>query len=72
MTFIEYGENNQAVRDGLSVMIEHHKKQLKLFEEMRDEAHKKFLEYSCAVESTAIVLGHMESDLEILKEKEDY
>lgn len=72
MTFIEYGENNQQVRDQLASMIKHHKKQLKYFEEIRDEAHKKFLEYSCNAESTAIVLGHMESDLEQLKATEDY
>ena len=72
MTFIEYGENNQQVRDQLASMIERHKKQLKHFEEIRDEAHKKFLEYSRNAESTAIVLGYMESDLEQLKATEDY
>lgn len=72
MTYILYGENTQEVRDNLKSMIENHKKSLSYHEQERDEAKKRFEEYSRNVEHVKNIVDLMESDFaELEATKED-
>ena len=72
MTFVGYTENTEEVRDKLRAMIEKHKKTLAYHEQERDNAKKRFEEYSMNVEHVNEVIKYMESDLAELEDtKED-
>ena len=65
-------ENTKGDRDNLKSMIENHKKSLSYYEHERDEAKKRFEEYSMNVEHVKGVLDLMESDFaELEATKED-